>query len=158
MLDQTQLDLAMAYAMESRAAARNQAFALKADQENRAQEAIFFRAAARAQSVVAKRLLMLLRGKISATEENIVEAFEQELPERLQDYNQYQERGAGPAVSAFKQALEIGRRQQEFYQRLKRGEAQSYRVCAICGCLLPGDHEENCPVCGAVPEKIEVVD
>ena len=158
MLDQAQLDLALAFTLESRASARNQAFALKAEQEGRAQEARLLRAAARGQSVAARRLLMLLRGKISSTDENLAEAFEQELPERLQVYADYRARAAGPAKGAFSQALEIGRRQQELFQRLKNNQPDSYQVCTICGCLVLGDHAESCPVCGAVPEKFEAID
>lgn len=158
MLEQIQLDLALAFALESRASARNQAFALKAEQEGRAPEARLLRAAAQGQSVAARRLLMLLRGKISSTNENLAQAFEQELPERLQAYADYRERAGGPAKSAFKQALEIGRRQEELYQRLNKGQADSYKVCTICGCLVLEDHTEPCPVCGAVPEKFEAID
>ncbi len=158
MLDQTQLDLALAFALESRASARNQAFALKATQEGRAQEAKFLRAAAKGQSVAARRLLMLLRGKIGATDENMVEAFEQELPERLQTYADYLGRASGPSAGAFKQALEIGRRQEELYQKLKKDELDSCQVCTICGCLVPGDHSDRCPVCGAIPDKFEPVE
>ncbi len=157
MLEQTQLDLALAFALESRAAARNQAFALKAEQDGRAQEAAFFRAAAQAQTVAARRLMLILRGKIGGTALNLAEAFEQELPERLAGYEDYMTRASGPAASAFKQALEIGRRQGELHQRLMEGEADSYQVCSICGCLVAGDPPERCSVCGAIREKFNPV-
>jgi rubrerythrin len=157
MFDQTQLDLASAFAMESRAAARNQAFALKAEQEGRAQDALFFRAAAQAQTVAARRLMLILRGKISGTEENLADAFGQDLPQRIKNYQEYVGRSDGPASSAFKQALEIGRHQEALYQRLRQGETDAYHVCTICGCLVTGSPPERCPVCGAVPEKFESV-
>jgi rubrerythrin len=157
MLDQTLSDLAMAFALESRAAARYETSALKANQEGRAQEALFFRAAAKGQSVAAKRLLMLLRGKIGSTDANLAQAFEEELPQRMRTYADFQDRAEGPALNALKQVLDVGCRQEEFHQRLKKGETGSYKVCTICGCLLPEGHLENCPVCGAIPEKIEAV-
>lgn len=158
MSDQTQLDLALSFALESRAAARNQAFALKAEQEGRSQDALFFRAAAQAQSVAARRLMLILRGKISGTEENLADAFGQDLPQRIKNYQEYMARTDGPAASAFKQALEIGRHQEALYQRLKQGQTDAYKVCTICGCLVTGEHTERCPVCGALPEKFESVD
>lgn len=157
MLDQTHSDLAMAFALESRAAARNQAAALKAEQEERTQEALFFRAVAQGQSVAARRLLLLLRGKIGSTDENLAQAFTVELPESMEAYADYQARAEGPAANAFKQVLEINRRLREFHRRLQQGQAGAYKVCTICGCVLAGDHDDNCPVCGAIPEKIETV-
>ena len=157
MFDQAQFDLALSFALESRAAARNQAFALKAEQEGRAQDALFFRAAAQAQSVAARRLMLLLRGKIGGTDENLVDAFERELPQRIKNYEEYIGRSEGPAASAFKQALDISQRQDELYQRLKQGQADAYKVCTICGCLVTGEYKERCPVCGALPEKFEPV-
>lgn len=157
MFDQTQLDLALSFALESRAAARNQAFALKAEQVGRAQDALFFRAASQAQTVAARRLMLILRGKIGGTEDNLAEAFQQDLPQRLNDYAEYIDRASGPAASAFKQALDIGQRQEELYQRLKQGQEDAYQVCTICGCLVDGEHTERCPVCGALPAKFDPV-
>jgi rubrerythrin len=157
MSDQTKLDLALSFALESRAAARNQAFALKAEQEGRVQDALIFRAAAQAQSVAARRLMLILRGKIGGTDENLDDAFERDLPQRLKNYAEYFERSDGPAASVFKQALEVGQRQEELYQRLKQGQADGYKVCTICGCLVTKEHAERCPVCGALPEKFEPV-
>lgn len=158
MSDQTQLDLALSFALESRAAARNQAFALKAEQEGRAKDALFFRAAAQAQSVAARRLMLILRGKISGTEENLADAFQRDLPQRIKNFQEYVTRSEGPASATFKQALKVGRHQEELYQRLRQGEADTYQVCTICGCLVTGEHTERCPVCGALPEKFTPVD
>jgi rubrerythrin len=61
-------NLASAFASESKAAVRNAAFALKADQEGHPQLARLFRAVADADSVHARRFLLLMRGKIGTTE------------------------------------------------------------------------------------------
>lgn len=158
MLEPSQLDLALAFALESRAAARSQAYALKAVQEGRSQEAKFFRAGAQAQSVAARRLLLILRGKIGNTEQNLAEGFAEELPQRLKSYEEYISRAEGPAVSAFKQALETGRRQAELHARLREGRADDYQVCTICGCLVAGEPPQRCPVCGALREKFQPVE
>ncbi len=158
MPDQTQLDLALAFAAESRAAARNQAFALKARQEGHAQEARLFQAVAQGQSVVARRLLMLLRGKIGATTDNLAEAFGQELPARLRSYQEYQDRAQGAPASAFGQAREVARHQEELYRRWREGAAETYQVCTICGCVLAGEPPQSCPVCGAIKEKFQAVE
>lgn len=158
MLDQTQLDIALAFALESRAAARSQAFALKAAQENRGPEARLFRALSASQSVAARRWLMLLRGKIGDTGQNLQEAFQEEMPWKLECYAQWQARTAGGPAKAFEQAGEIARRQEELYHGHSPSEETPYQVCAVCGCPALGPVTERCPVCGALPEKFQAVD
>ena len=77
--DRTQKNLAYAFAAESKASVRNDAFARKADAEGYSGIARLFRAVSDAESVHARRYLMLLRGKIGGTEENLKAAFESEI-------------------------------------------------------------------------------
>ncbi|MEJ2723606.1 MAG: ferritin family protein, partial [Deltaproteobacteria bacterium] len=71
MADKTEKNLAYAFAGESKAAVRNEAFARKADLEGYQGIARLFRAVSEAESVHARRYLMLMRGKVVSTEENL---------------------------------------------------------------------------------------
>jgi len=158
MLDQIQLDIALAFALESRAAARSQAFALKAEQENRVPEARLFRALSASQSVAARRWLMLLRGKIGDTGQNLKEAFQEETSWKLQSYAEFQSRALDGPAKAFEQAREIARRQEELCHGYSLSEDAPYQVCSVCGCPALGPVKKRCPVCGALPEKFQAVD
>jgi rubrerythrin len=60
----TETNLAYAFAAESKASVRNAAFAQKAEIEGYTQIARLFRAVSEAESVHARRYLMLMRGRI----------------------------------------------------------------------------------------------
>ena len=64
MPEKTEKNLAYAFAGESKASVRNEAFARKADLEGYSQLARLFRAVSEAESVHARRYLLLMRGKI----------------------------------------------------------------------------------------------
>ena len=86
MTDKTEKNLAYAFAAESKAAARNAAFAAKADREELPQMAKLFRAVSEAEAVHARRFLMMMRGKIGSTEENLETAFENEIKANAEEY------------------------------------------------------------------------
>ena len=69
MSELTEKNLAYAFAAESKAAVRNEAFARKAEAEGYNQIARLFRAISEAESVHARRYLQFMRGKIGSTEE-----------------------------------------------------------------------------------------
>jgi len=71
MTDKTEKNLAYAFAAESKAAVRNAAFAGKADREELPQIAKLFRAVSEAESIHARRFLLMMRGKIGSTEDNL---------------------------------------------------------------------------------------
>lgn len=79
MADKTESNLAYAFAAESKAAVRNAAFARKADMEGYPQIARLFRAVSEAESVHAHRYILLMRGKVGSTEENLRAAFQNEI-------------------------------------------------------------------------------
>ncbi|MBW2709993.1 MAG: rubrerythrin family protein, partial [Deltaproteobacteria bacterium] len=79
MADLTEKNLAYAFAAESKATIRNEAFAKKAETEGYTQIARLFRAISDAESVHARRYLELMRGKIGSTEENLETAFNNEI-------------------------------------------------------------------------------
>ncbi len=86
MSDKTEKNLAYAFAAESKAAIRNDAFAKKADKDGYAQIARLFRAVSDAESVHARRFLLLMRGKVGSTEENLDAAFHNEIRANVEEY------------------------------------------------------------------------
>jgi rubrerythrin len=164
--EQNEQMLAWALAAESRAAARGQAFAQKAEQEGLSGWARLLRAAAEAQGVRARRWLLLARGKIGATAENLRQAFAEETQARAREYGRLAEaaRQAGEKTLAlaFAQAVQVEERLAELYAQAGDGPAgppaDSYAVCQVCGYLAPGQPPARCPVCSAVPEKFKRVE
>ena len=165
MTGKTEENLRAAFAAESKAAARNRAFALKAEQEGLVQIAKLFKAVAEAESVHARRYLMLMRGKIGSTEENLKAAFESEIRANLEEYPRLiQEAGAEEdqmAMRAFSQSRDVEDRHAELYKGamndLLADRLSDYHVCQVCGHVAEGAAPDKCPVCGAVREKFRPV-
>ena len=86
MSDKIEQNLARAFAEESKASARNSAFALKAEREGYSALARLFRAVADAESIHARRFLLLMRAKIGTTSENLESALQHELRAKQEDY------------------------------------------------------------------------
>jgi len=162
----TEKDLAYAFAAESKAAARNEAFARKAEVEGFTNIGRLFRAVADAESVHARRYLMLMRGKIGSTEENLRTAFENEIkanadeyPKLIKDASEENEEGA---MKAFSQSRDVESRHAELYKRAMNDmltERETiYFVCQVCGYVSEDDAPERCPVCGAVKGKFKRIE
>lgn len=164
MSDRLQEHLSRAFAEASRSAARNSAFALKAEHEGYPQLARLFRTLAEAKSVHARRHLLMMRGKIGSSEENLEEALQQEIiaveityPPMIGDAKE-----AGKAV---KKALgQCRRTDEEQIQILSDAKDDQYEegqreyvVCQICGHIHRGVVPDRCPVCQAVPGRFKEV-
>jgi len=158
-------NLAIAYAAESKAAARNAAFAQKAQAEGYSQIARLFRAVSDAESVHARRYLMLMRGKIGSTEENLKTAFKNEITANEDEYPKLikdaVEEGLKPIEKAFSQSRDVEDRHAELYKKAMNdmlSERETvYYVCQVCGYIAEDSPPENCPVCGAVKGKFKKV-
>jgi rubrerythrin len=155
-------NLANLFASEMRAAARNAAFVLKAEQEKEEELALLFKAAVDSKSVHARRFLNLLRGKISRSRENLKEAFESELHAVRELYPAMvqEARTSSAAVrKGFFQCLktdeELAGLYKEAMQDHPRGEPTVYYVCQICGHIHKDFIPGRCPVCRAVPGKFK---
>ena len=165
MPDKTDKNLAVAFAAESKAAARNSAFALKAEHEGYRGIAMLFRAVSEAESVHARRYLNLMRSKIGSTEENLKAAFENEIRANVQEYapmiRDAEEESVRPALSAFSQSRDVEARHAELYKRamndLMEERETRYYVCQVCGYIGEDHPPEKCPICGAVKEKFKDV-
>jgi rubrerythrin len=162
---ETEKNLAYAFAAESKASARNSAFAQKAQQEGYAQIGRLFRAVAEAESVHARRYLMLLRGKIGTTEANLETAFQNEIRANVEEYPKLiqaaSEEGEKGALTAFSQARDVETRHADLYKQAMNGllsdRITEYYVCQVCGYVAEDQVPEKCPVCGAAPEKFKKI-
>ncbi|MBF0526897.1 MAG: rubrerythrin family protein [Deltaproteobacteria bacterium] len=165
MAEKTEKNLAYAFAAESKAAERNKAFALKADNEGYTQIARLFRAVSDAESVHARKYLMLMRGKIGTTEENLETAFQNEIRANVDEYPKLikdaSDEDAKPALTAFSQSRDVESRHAELYKRalndMMEERETDYYVCQVCGYVNEAEAPEKCPVCGAVHEKFKKV-
>lgn len=144
-------ELSQAFALLSKARVRAEAFSQKAAQDGDP-AARPLAALAASLEVQTGRLLLLMRGKIAATEQNMAEAF-----------------GAGLAaidgqlarLAAEADQTVPGRAMEQCRQALAglralsnaAGQAIAHHVCQVCGHVQAGEPPERCPVCGAVRGK-----
>jgi rubrerythrin len=163
--EKTERNLAQAFAAESKASVRNDAFARKADADGFPQIARLFRAVSEAESVHARRYLLMLRGKIGSTEENLERAFQSEIranveeyPNLIRDAAEEEEEGA---LNAFSQSRDVENRHAELYKRalndMVSERTVDYYVCQVCGHVSEREAPERCPVCGAVKGKFRLI-
>ncbi len=139
--------LALALAAASRARARNQLMARVARDDGHHTRARLLRALALSQEVQARRLLLILRGKIPGA------GVEAELDELAAAYEQGAalagEEGDQAGSRALEQCRQVTTRAREL-----AGESEGpWHLCTVCGYLAPGPVPKRCPVCGAVPQR-----
>ena len=165
MAEKTEKNLAYAFAAESKASIRNEAFARKAQLEGYSQMARLFRAVSDAEAVHAHRYLMLMRGKVGSTEENLETAFQNEIKANVEEYPKLMkvasEEESEAALKAFSQARDVESRHADLYKRamsdMLSDRETDYYVCQVCGYIAEDEAPENCPVCGAVKGKFKKV-
>ncbi|MEJ2586199.1 MAG: rubrerythrin family protein [Deltaproteobacteria bacterium] len=166
MPEKTEKNLAYAFAAESKAAVRNDAFAKKADAESYTQIARLFRAVSDAESVHARRYLRLMRGKIGTTEENLETAFQNEIKANVDEYPKLiqdaSEEDKAHAMNAFSQSRDVESRHADLYKKamndMLADRETVYYVCQVCGYINEDEAPLNCPICGAVKTKFKKVD
>jgi rubrerythrin len=150
--------LAQAFVRQSLAAAKNRVRAQRAAQDKNPGQAVFL-ALAQAQEVQAKKALMLLRGRIGTTAENLAEALQEsrELAVETLPWTVLAQaegdRAAGALLVQMARALAS-------HMSLREPEAPGegvYQVCTICGYIHAGEGPGRCPVCQALPEKFTSV-
>jgi rubrerythrin len=163
--DKTERNMAQAFAAESKASVRNDAFSRKAEAEGFPQIARLFRAVSEAESVHARRYLLLLRGKIGSTEENLQRAFQSEIKANVEEYpkliREATEEGEEGALKAFSQSRDVEGRHAELYKKalndMVAERQMDYYVCQVCGHIIEQEAPEHCPVCGAVKGKFRLI-
>ncbi len=150
--------LAQAFVRQSVAAAKNRIRAQKAAQEDSPSQALFL-ALAQAQEVQAKKALLILRGRIGSTAENLAWALQESREmavETLPWTVLAQAEGDRAAGSLLVQMARALASHLSLAESLQGGEAV-YQVCAICGHIHAGEDPGRCPVCQALPEKFVAV-
>lgn len=160
--DGPEKNFSIAFAGESRNAARAEVFAQKAQREDQPVPAHLLRAVAESRRVHAGRLLMLLRGKIGTTWAEVAEQFVAESREALDLYGRLINDPASSAMAkkTFEQFRGVEARNLAAFAEAARGQAagREYWVCQVCGHLAEQPPVEACPVCGAIPTKFERVE
>ncbi len=165
MSEKTEKKLAYAFAAESKASVRNATFAKKAEMEGYSQIARLFRAVSNAESVHAHRYLLLMRGKIGSTEENLETAFQNEIRANVEEYPKLikdaAEEGNRTVLKAFSQARDVESLHAELYKKalndMVSDRETDYYVCQVCGYISEDEAPQRCPICGAVQEKFRSV-
>jgi rubrerythrin len=165
MSEKTEANLALALAAESKAAARYTAFAQKADHGGDPSMAHLFRALSESKSVQARRYLLLLRGKIGTSRENLESALALERQAYEEGYpgmiREAEEEGMKTAHLVFSQTREVEPVQTTLIEKaLAEGETPThgdYYICQVCGYISENRVPEKCPICGAIPGKFKRV-
>ena len=165
MSDKMEKNLAYAFAAESKASARNATFAKKAEMEGYSQIARLFRAVSDAESVHAHRYLLMMRGKIGSTEENLEAAFQNEIKANVEEYPKLIKDASAEdnrsALKAFTQARDVESLHADLYKKalndMVSDRETDYYVCQVCGYISEDEAPDNCPICGAVKEKFKSV-
>jgi rubrerythrin len=165
MPEKTEKNLAYAFAAESKASVRNATFARKAEMEGYPQIVHLFRAISEAESVHARRYLLLMRGKIGPTEENLETAFQNEIKANVEEYPKLikdaSNEGKEGVLKAFSQSRDVESVHAGLYKKamndMLTDRETEYYVCQVCGYVSENEAPDNCPVCRAVKEKFLLV-
>lgn len=150
--------LAYAFVRQSLASAKNRVRAQKAALEKNPGETLFL-ALALAQDVQAKKALLLLRGRIGTTAENLAEALQESREMAVEALpwtvlaQAEGDRAAGALLVQMARALSS----HLALRKASASEKDAYHVCTICGYIHTGENPGRCPVCQALPEKFSSV-
>ena len=171
----TKENLQVAYQGESKAKARYEAFAAKADAEGYKSVAVLFRATAKSEAVHAAKHAAMLKKKgvkavaavdkpdVKSTKENLETSQKDESLEKSKLYPDFvkqaeAEKLAGPAMS-FRGAMAAeGAHAALFRKALAELDAwkasgKEFGVCLVCGYVMMGPVPAKCPICAAPKEK-----
>ncbi|MCK4999350.1 MAG: rubrerythrin family protein [Anaerohalosphaera sp.] len=159
----TKDNLQAAFAGESQANRKYQAFARRADKESFVQVAKLFRAAAESETIHANNHMRAM-DSVKSTAENLQSAITGEETEFKQMYPKFieeaQSEGANAALMSFKNAMAVEQVHYSLYiealKKINQGEdmqpAKIY-VCRVCGHTDVGELPDKCPVCNASADK-----
>ena len=150
-----------AYGAETKAYVRNQAFARQADREGYPQVARLFRAVAEAERVHAAEYLHYLEGVIGDTEQNLRQAFENEIKANREGYAPFIKKAIElkreDLTWSFSRTRDVEDRHAKLYKQaltaLASEKELDYHVCQVCGYVFDGPLPDECPVCKASREN-----
>lgn len=165
-MSKTEDFLKEAFAGESQANRKYQAFAAKADKEGYAQAAKLFRAASEAEAVHANNHLRVMK-VVQSTPENLKAAisgedheYEGMYPEMIQTARVEKQKGA---EMSFHDANEVEKVHSQLFNKLLANQGKStetfpYYVCPICGNTVEMEPPGTCQVCGTEGKLFKRVD
>lgn len=160
----TEQNLKSAFAGESQANRKYQAFAKKAEEDGYPTVAKLFRAASEAEAIHAYSELKAIGG-VKSTAENLQAAIDGETYEFTTMYpgfiKEAEEEAASQAKKAFYNANEAEKVHAELYKKaLAALESKSdieYYLCTVCGYIHENGAPDKCPVCGAASKAFKNV-
>ena len=163
MTDQTNKNLAAAFAGESQANRRYLAFAQKAEDEGFINLARLFRAVAESETIHAHNHLKCM-DVVKSSIENLEESRKGEIEEFTSMYpmfiDQAKRDANNDAFKTFFWANEAEQSHADFFEKalesLKQGkdiQVTDIHVCSVCGNTIEGELPEKCPVCGEARDK-----
>ena len=150
-----------AFAGESQASQKYQAFAKKAERDGFPNVAKLFRTASAAEKIHAEGHLRAMDG-IGSTAENLQAAIDGETEEFTNMYPpmiEQAEADGHKALRMFKYASSAEAVHAKIYQMaleaIQNGEdfAEEFYLCPVCGHIELGAPPANCPICGVKGEK-----
>lgn len=166
MLNNTQQNLAEAFAGESQANRKYLAFAKQADAEKLPYVAKLFRAAAEAETIHAHTHLRNM-GMIKSTAENLKAAIEGETHEFTEMYPGFiddavSEKQPPVILKGFQLANDAEKVHASLYQKalasLDNPVAVDYYLCSVCGHIAENGVPDLCPICGAKSAAYRKID
>jgi len=158
-----------AFAGESQASRKYQAFSEKAVQEGFKNTAKIFKAASEAEAIHAKKLLMVL-GTIGKTEDNLKASVAGETHEYMEMYPEFlktaESEKKSDAALVFTYAMKAEQVHAGLYTKaldsLKAGQdfsaAKSVFLCPVCGNIELGKPPEKCPICGVFGKMFKEIE
>ena len=165
-MNNTEKNLAAAFAGESQANRKYLAFAKQAETEKLPQVAKLFRAAAEAETIHAHTHLRNL-GMIKSTAENLKEAIAGETYEFTEMYPGFiteakTENQSAAIVKGMQLANDAEKVHASLYQKaldtLANPVDVDYYLCSVCGHIAEGGAPDQCPICGAKVVAYKKVD
>jgi rubrerythrin len=155
----THEDAMAAYAGESQANRKYQAFSEKAAQDGFPNVARLFLAASEAEAIHAKRLLKVLNS-IGTTEENLKTSVTGETHEYMEMYPAFikdaEVEKKSDAALAFTYAMKAEEVHAGLYKEALKAvgskrdlTAKKVSLCPVCGNIWHGDTPDQCPICKA---------
>ena len=165
-MNNTEKNLAAAFAGESQANRKYLAFAKQAEMEKLPQVAKLFRAAAEAETIHAHTHLRNL-GMIKSTVENLKEAIAGETYEFTEMYPGFiseakTENQSAAIVKGMQLANDAEKVHASLYQKaldtLVNPVDVDYDLCSVCGHIAEGGAPDQCPICGAKAVAYKKVD
>ena len=163
----TQENAMEAFAGESQAVRKYQAFSEKASAEGLNNVATLYKAASEAEAIHAKRLLKVL-GTIQATEQNLEASIAGETHEFTRMYPDFvklaETEKKSDAVLAFTYAMKAEEVHANLYKKalmaVKSGNdigREKIFLCPVCGNIVTAKPPEKCPICSAFGKQFREI-